>query len=53
MTRQRSDAPFHQVGIEYLGPNDALADAEVISAAHGFWPSLTFTALRVAFEFSW
>ena len=27
---------FHQVGIEYLGPNDALADAEVISAGARF-----------------
>ena len=33
---------FHQVGIEYLGPNDALADAEVIALAQGFWPSLVF-----------
>ena len=33
---------FHQVGIEYLGPNDALADAEVISAGARFWPSLAF-----------
>ena len=33
---------FHQVGIEYLGPNDALADAEVISAGARF-----LTQLRV------
>ena len=27
---------FHQVGIEYLGPTDALADADVISAGARF-----------------
>ena len=31
---------FHQVGIEYLGPNDALADAEVISAGARFLAQL-------------
>jgi histidyl-tRNA synthetase len=31
---------FHQVGIEYLGPNDALADAEVISAGTRFLAQL-------------
>ena len=31
---------FHQVGIEYLGPNDALADAEVISAGARFLDQL-------------
>ena len=31
---------FHQVGIEYLGPNDALADAEVISAGARFLAEL-------------
>ena len=31
---------FHQVGIEYLGPNDALADAEVISAGARFLTQL-------------
>jgi len=31
---------FHQVGIEYLGPNDALADAEVISAGARFLSEL-------------
>ena len=31
---------FHQVGIEYLGPNDALADAEVISAGARFLAKL-------------
>ena len=31
---------FHQVGIEYLGPSDALADAEVISAGARFLAQL-------------
>ena len=31
---------FHQVGIEYLGPNDALSDAEVISAGARFLAQL-------------
>ena len=31
---------FHQVGIEYLGPDDALADAEILLVAHGFWHRL-------------
>ena len=31
---------FHQVGIEYLGPTDALADAEVISAGARFLAQL-------------
>ena len=31
---------FHQVGIEYLGPKDALADAEVISAGARFLAQL-------------
>ncbi len=31
---------FHQVGIEYLGPHDALADAEVISAGARFLAQL-------------
>ena len=31
---------FHQVGIEYLGPNDALADAEVIGAGARFLAQL-------------
>ena len=31
---------FHQAGIEYLGPNDALADAEVISAGARFLSQL-------------
>ena len=31
---------FHQVGIEYLGPNDALADAEIIACGARFLASL-------------
>jgi histidyl-tRNA synthetase len=31
---------FHQVGIEYLGPNDALADAEIIACGARFLESL-------------
>ena len=31
---------FHQVGIEYIGPNDAFADAEVISAGARFLAQL-------------
>ena len=31
---------FHQVGIEYLGPNDAFADAEVICAGARFLAQL-------------
>jgi histidyl-tRNA synthetase len=31
---------FHQVGIEYLGPNDALADAEIIACGERFLASL-------------
>jgi histidyl-tRNA synthetase len=31
---------FHQVGIEYLGPNDALADAEIIACGVRFLTSL-------------